>query len=97
MRLPCACVQVSATGTAGSSSPSVAAARVLTSPKRLQAAVTARMQQLQEDKHGQGGEQLHKLPSGEDTLQALLELQDDIAEYDTHVYSRMSQRDLQGL
>jgi phage gp29-like protein len=55
------------------------------------------MQQLQEDKHGQGGEQLHKLPSGEDTLQALLELQDDIAEYDTHVYSRMSQRDLQGL
>jgi phage gp29-like protein len=55
------------------------------------------MQQLQEHPQGQSSEQLHKLPSGEDTLQALLELQEDIAEYDTHVYSRMLQRDLQGL
>lgn len=65
-------------------------ARVVTSPPRLLAAVAARLRGLEHTEP-------EMLPSGESSQQALLELQEDIVEYDTHVYSRLSQRDLAGL
>lgn len=72
----------------------MATARVLTNPQRLQAAVAARMQEA--DQEAQGGQQ-EVLPSGESLVQALLELHEDTDEYDQHVYSRLSQRDMRGL
>jgi hypothetical protein len=77
-------VQVSATGSGQSTSG--ATARVLTSPARLLAAVAARV--------AAAGEEDEKvLPSGESLRQALVELEEDIADYDQHVYSRMAGRD----
>jgi phage gp29-like protein len=73
---------------------------VLTSPQRLLAAVSARLQQLQAQAKGteqQEQELQETLPSGESAVQAMQELQEDIQEYDQHVYSRLSRRDLQGL
>lgn len=87
-------LQVSATGSASSSQSSSATARVLTSPSRLLAAVAARL--LEANQAAQQSQQ-EVLPSGESVVQALTDLQEDIQEYDRHVYSRMSQRDMQGL
>jgi hypothetical protein len=87
-------LQVSATGSASSSQSSSATARVLTSPPRLLAAVAARL--IDADQAAQQSQQ-EVLPSGESVVQALIELQEDIQDYDQHVYSRMSQRDMQGL
>jgi hypothetical protein len=87
-------LQVSATGSASSSQSSSATARVLTSPPRLLAAVAARL--IDADQAAQQSQQ-EVLPSGESVVQALIELQEDIKDYDQHVYSRMSQRDMQGL
>lgn len=93
-------VQVSATGSSSQSSAGGPVARVLTNPQRLLTAVAARQQHLQaataapEQQHQQ---QQVVLPSGEQALRALQELQEDIHEYDTHVYRKMSQRDLHGL
>lgn len=89
-----ALLQVSATGSASSSQTSAATARVLTNPKRLLAAVAARIQEA--DQEFQRNQQA-VLPSGESVVQALLELQEDIQEYDQHVFSRLSQRDMRGL
>jgi hypothetical protein len=44
---------------------------------------------------GEGARAL--LPSGERVEQALLQLREDVQEYNTHVYSRRSQRELYGL
>jgi uncharacterized protein YaaN involved in tellurite resistance len=67
---------------------------VLTSPPRLLEAVAAR---LVEANQAVQQSQQEALPSGESVVQALMELQEDIQEYDQHVYSRMPQRDMQGL
>lgn len=47
---------------------------------------TSQQQQQQQQQPG-------LLPSGESVAQVLQELQEDIQEYDRHVYSRLSQRD----
>lgn len=76
---------MSATGS--SQSNGGATAKVLTSPARLLAAVAARVSEA-----AAAGED-EVLPSGESLRQALVELKEDIAEYDQHVYSRLDGRD----
>lgn len=60
--------------------------KLVTTPQRLLAMVDHHMHQAQQQ----------QLPSGEVVQQVLLELQEDIKEYDTHVYSKLSKRDMYG-
>jgi predicted membrane metal-binding protein len=75
--------------------------KVVTTPQRMLAVVQWRLQQLQQQPQQQQEgtlleQQQQQLPSGEALQQALLELQEDITEYDVHVYSKMTKRDMYG-
>jgi hypothetical protein len=76
--------------------------KVVTTPQRMLAVVEWRLQQLQQQPQQQQEgtlveqQQQQQLPSGELLQQALLELQEDITEYDVHVYSKMTKRDMYG-
>jgi hypothetical protein len=92
----CRCnTQVSASGSTltGSSTK----ARVVTAPRRLQEAIAAKLRDLGHQPDAApadaAGAAQQRLPSGEGTVQALLQLQEDVHEYDVHVYRRMPQRD----
>lgn len=67
--------------------------RVVTTPQRVLQVICHKLQQLEE---GQQQPQQHCLPSGEPLQQVLLELQEDVEEYNKHVYSRLTLRDLYG-
>lgn len=77
--------------------------RIVTSPQRLLDVIRLRQQQQQQQLQGavQAGQVavIHveeQLPSGETLHQVLSELSEDVKEFDQHVYSRMSRRDLRG-
>lgn len=77
--------------------------RIVTSPRRLLDVIRWRQQQQEQQLQGvvQAGQsevvyQEQRLPSGEMLQQVLAELAQDVEEFDKHVYSRMSQRDLHG-
>jgi hypothetical protein len=71
--------------------------KVVTTPQRMLAVVQWRLQQLESTAaQQQQNQQQQQLPSGEDLQQVLLELQEDIEEYDVHVYSKMTKRDMYG-
>lgn len=72
------------------------ATKVVTTPQRMLDVVQGRLQQLQQPASTEAQQQQQLLPSGEALQQALLELQEDITEYDVHVYSRMTKRDMYG-
>lgn len=72
------------------------ATKVVTTPQRMLDVVQWRLQQLQQPASTEAQQQQQLLPSGEALQQALLELQEDITEYDVHVYSRMTKRDMYG-
>jgi membrane protein involved in colicin uptake len=72
---------------------------VVTTPQRMLAVVQWRLQQQQQQQEGtllQQQQQQRQLPSGEVLQQVLHELQEDITEYDIHVYSKMTKRDMYG-